>query len=450
VDNLEPAIVWKEIIDSLRPELGEEDVDLWLTDVKVLGIENDLFRIQVPNKFFVDHIGSNYQNRIEDRLKSRTGSHLALQYAVRKDIENQLPVADPVRTAKPQSSFDLSDLNPRYTFESFVVGTSNRFAHATAEAVAKKPGQQFNPYFIYGGVGLGKTHLMHAIGHAMKKVHPNARVLYTTSEEFVNEYINSLRYDKPDAFRNIFRNLDCLLIDDIQFLIGKGRSEEEFFYTFNSLYNSRKQIVVASDRAPKEMAPLEQRLISRLEFGVVSDIKPPDLETRIAILRKKAEAERLSIPDDVTLYIATALKSNIRELEGALIRLTAFSSLTGVPLTVQVSREQLKDTVSMDESVNVRVETIQREVADQWAIDPKDMKSRSRRREVSFPRQIAMYLATQLTEMSTTQIGEAFGGRDHSTVVHARDKIRELIDKDPYFMEKINKTTEHIKTVDNQ
>ena len=226
--------------------------------------------------------------------------------------------------------------------------------------------------------------------------------------------------------------------------------EEEFFYTFNSLYNSRKQIVVASDRAPKEMAPLEQRLISRLEFGVVSDIKPPDLETRIAILRKKAEAERLSIPDDVTLYIATALKSNIRELEGALIRLTAFSSLTGVPLTVQVSREQLKDTVSMDESVNVRVETIQREVADQWAIDPKDMKSRSRRREVSFPRQIAMYLATQLTEMSTTQIGEAFGGRDHSTVVHARDKIRELIDKDPYFMEKINKTTEHIKTVDNQ
>jgi len=284
----------------------------------------------------------------------------------------------------------------------------------------------------------------------MKKVHPNARVLYTTSEEFVNEYINSLRYDKPDAFRNKFRNLDCLLIDDIQFLIGKGRSEEEFFYTFNSLYNSRKQIVVASDRAPKEMAPLEQRLISRLEFGVVSDIKPPDLETRIAILRKKAEAERLSIPDDVTLYIATALKSNIRELEGALIRLTAFSSLTGVPLTVQVSREQLKDTVSMDESVNVRVETIQREVADQWAIDPKDMKSRSRRREVSFPRQIAMYLATQLTEMSTTQIGEAFGGRDHSTVVHARDKIRELIDKDPYFMEKINKTTEHIKTVDNQ
>jgi chromosomal replication initiator protein len=450
VDKLEPETIWKEIIDSLRPEVGEADADLWLNDVEVLGIEDDHFKIQVPNKFFVDHIGSNYQSRIEERLKSKIGAALALQYSVRRNIDNQLPAADPVKVAKPQSSFDLSELDPRYTFESFVVGASNRFAHATAEAVAKKPGQQFNPYFIYGGVGLGKTHLMHSIGHAMKKFHPAARVLYTTSEEFVNEFIDSLRYDKPDSFRNKFRNLDCLLIDDIQFLIAKGRSEEEFFYTFNSLYKSRKQIVVASDCAPKDLSGLEKRLISRLEFGVVSDIKPPDLETRIAILRKKAEAEELSIPDDVTLYIASVLKSNIRELEGALIRLTAFSSLTGVPLTVDVAKEQLKDTVSTNEAVNVRIDTIQRVVAEEWAIELKDMKSKSRRREYAFPRQIAMFLATEMTEMSTTQIGQAFGGRDHSTVLHAKDKIKDLIEKDIYFVEKINKTKEAIKTVDSQ
>ena len=445
----DPIGLWKEITEQIRSEIGEDNFELWLKPIEPVGIREQKFAIKVPNKFFAEWIGAHYRQRIEDHLKRETGRDLALDYEVQKDLRNVLPKADPIEEARPQSEFSLSELNPRYTFSTFVVGASNRFAHATAEAVAKNPGRQFNPFFLYGGVGLGKTHLMHAIGHGMKKAHANARVLYTTSEQFVNEYIDSLRYDKPDAFRSKYRNLDCLLIDDIQFLIGKGRSEEEFFYTFNSLFDSHKQIVIASDRAPKEMAPSEQRLISRLEWGVVSDIKAPDLETRIAILRKKAESEQVQVPDDVILYIATVIKSNIRSLEGALIRLVAFSAATGVALDVDVAREHLKDMVDSNEPTNVRVETIQREVAEEWAIDVRDMKSRTRRKEVAFPRQVAMYLATRMTEMSTTDIGRAFGGRDHSTVVHARDKIKEIVDSDPFFLEKINKTTERIRSVDN-
>ncbi|MFH1725181.1 MAG: chromosomal replication initiator protein DnaA [Elusimicrobiota bacterium] len=450
MSNLDPAKIWADVVDYLRPEIGDDNIELWLRPVEVVGIENQQLRIKVPNKFFTEWIKDHYQQKIESYIKSLTGEDIALDYSAAKDLKNALPKVDPIEEARPQSEFSLSELNPRYTFSSFVVGASNRFAHATAEAVAKNPGRQFNPFFIYGGVGLGKTHLMHAIGHSMRRTHARARVLYTTSEQFVNEYIDSLRYDKPDAFRGKYRNLDCLLIDDIQFLIGKGRSEEEFFYTFNSLFDSHKEIVIASDRAPKEMAPIEQRLISRLEWGVVSDIKAPDLETRIAILRKKAGAENIFVPDDVILYVATVIKSNIRELEGALIRLSAFSSLTGTPLNVDTAKELLKDSIGAEGPMTVRVETIQRQVAEKYAIELKDMKSRSRRNEVSFPRQLAMYLSSTLTELSTTDIGRAFGGRDHTTVIHARDKIKRLIEKDPFFLENVNKLTERIKTVENQ
>ena len=449
MDKLEAAAIWEKILDALRHEVDVESVELWLASVTVIGVENSFFRIQVPNKFFSDHIGSNYQARIEEQLKSLTGSDLALAYDISKDLSSLIPASDPIETARPQSEFSLSDLNPRYTFGSFVVGDSNKFAHGVAEGVAKNPGSQYNPFFIYGGVGLGKTHLMHAIGHAMKKSRGNSRVLYTTSEQFVNEYIDSLRYDKPESFRNKYRSLDCLLIDDIQFLMGKGRSEEEFFYTFNALCDSHKQIVVASDRAPKDMAPFEQRMISRLSWGPVADIKAPDLETRIAILRKKVENERIPIPGDVLFYIASVIKSNIRELEGALIRLVAFSSLTGVPLDVDVAREQLRDSLGAGEPDNVRVETIQREVAEQWSVEMRDMKSSERRREVVFPRQIAIYLATRMTELSTTDIGKAFGGKDHSTVVHSRDKIKKMVETDPFFSQKINKTMERIRSVDS-
>ncbi|MBI4051963.1 MAG: chromosomal replication initiator protein DnaA [Elusimicrobia bacterium] len=450
---LNPQDIWSRALEALTPEIGQDNLELWLKPVEPLSLINQVLMIKVPNKFFSEWIRDHYQHKIEKIILESTGQEIALDYSIANDlgdiIHKAKKLADPIEEASPQSEFSLTELNPRYTFGTFVVGPSNRWAHATAEAVAKKPGRQYNPFFLYGGVGLGKTHLMHAIGHAMRKEHPRARVLYATTEHFVNEYINSLRNDKPDSFRNKYRNLDCLLIDDIQFLIGKGRSEEEFFYTFNALFDSRRQIVISSDRAPKEMSTSEQRLISRFEWGVVADIRPPDLETRIAILRKKAEAEQLYVPDDVILFIATAIKTNIRELEGSLIRMMAFSSLTGSSLTVDVAKEVLKDTISADTSSPVRIETIQKMVATKYSLDIRDMKSKQRTDQIAFPRQLAMYLSCVLTDLSTTDIGDAFGGRDHSTVIHARDKIKAKIEEDPFFLELVNKLTQEIKSVEN-
>lgn len=450
MNNLEVNEIWKKVLDKLRPDIGDDNVELWLDPVQFVGIEKNQVHLKVPNRFFSEYIKDHYQEKMESALKSITGKDLALSFTVEKDLKNVVPKPDPIEQARPQSQFTDSELNPRWTFDTFVVGASNRFAQATAEAVAKNPGRQFNPFFIYGGVGLGKTHLMHAIGHAMRKVHARTRVLYTTSEQFVNEYIDSLRDGKPDEFRSKYRNLDCLLIDDVQFLIGKGRSEEEFFYTFNSLFNSHKQIVLASDRAPKDMAPSEQRLISRLEWGVVSDIKAPDLETRIAILRKKAESERVFVPDDVILYLASVIKSNIRELEGALITLIAFSAASGGSLDIEVAKELLKNSIGTEGTPTIRVEVIQREVAEKYSIEVRDLKSRSRRSEIAFPRQLAMYLTCAMTDLSTTDIGKAFGGRDHTTVIHARDKIKKMLEKDPFFVETVNAVQDRIRSVENQ
>ncbi|MBI4056860.1 MAG: chromosomal replication initiator protein DnaA [Elusimicrobia bacterium] len=451
---MNPKDLWEKTLEELTTDIGQDNLELWLKPVEPLGLADQIFSIKVPNKFFSDWIKDHYQRKIEKVLHEATGKEIFLNYSVANDlgeiIHRARKLTEPISEASSHSEFSLSELNPRYTFSTFVVGPSNRWAHATAEAVAKNPGRQYNPFFLYGGVGLGKTHLMHGIGHSVRKENPRARVLYSTSEHFVNEYIDSLRYDKPDAFRNKYRNLDCLLIDDIQFLIGKGRSEEEFFYTFNSLFDSHKQIVISSDRAPKELSPSEQRLISRFEWGIVADIRPPDLETRIAILRKKAEAERLYIPDDVILFIATTIKTNIRELEGALIRIGAFSSLTGSALTVDVAKEVLKDTLSaMESSSPIHVDTIQRLVANKYSLDIRDMKSKQRTDQVAFPRQLAMYLACAMTDLSTTDIGEAFGGRDHSTVIHARNKIKDKINEDPFFLELVNKLTQEIKSAEN-
>ena len=450
MNNLTPSELWASAIDTIRTEVGEENIDLWLKPVEAILIENQQLRLKVPNMFFMVHIKDHYQQKIEASIKALTGLDIALDYSITRDLKNVLPAADPIEEVRPQSEFNLSELNPRYTFSTFVVGASNRLAHATAEAVAKKPGHQYNPFFIYGGAGLGKTHLMQAIGHSMRQLHAHARVLYTTSEQFVNEYIDSVKNGTPEVFRGKYRKLDCILIDDVQWLIGtgKGKSEEEFFYTFNSLFDSHKQIVITSDRAPKEMAPAEQRLISRLLWGQVVDIKPPDLETRIAILRKKAESEHLSIPEDIVLYIASSIKSNIRELEGALIRLGAFSSLTGNALTVETAKEILKDSISSEDMPAVRMEVIQQEVANKYSLDIRDLRSRSRRSEVAFPRQLAMYLACMMTDLSTTDIGKAFGGRDHTTVIHSRDKIKKMLDLDPFFVENVNKLIEKVRSVD--
>ena len=440
--------LWSQAVERLRLEIGNENAELWLKPVEAHSLDGGVLLLKVPNKFFSDGIKERYQKRLLSILKEISAQEIGLDFRIERDLTRVLPPSDPVPEASPQSDFPLSELNPRYTFESFVICESNRLARATAESISKNPGTQYNPYVIYGGVGLGKTHLMHAIGNSIRRHHPRSRVLYTTSEQFVNEFIASVQNNHIDSFRSRYRSLDCLLIDDIQFLIAKDRSEQEFFHTFNALFDSRKQIVVSSDRSPKEMSPLEQRLISRLEWGFMADIKPPDLETRIAILRKKAELEGFTAPDDVILFIASSVKTNVRSLEGCLIRLKAFQAMTGTALSVEDARDILKDSIVVDDSSPVRVETIQRVVALKYSVDVKDLKGHQRTTSISMPRQVAMYLSCLMTELSSTDIGRAFGGKDHSTVLHARKKIERKIEEDPFFLEMINKLQSDIKATE--
>jgi chromosomal replication initiator protein len=449
VNNSDPKALWTQAVERLRGEIGDEQAELWLKPVETLRLENGILQVKVPNKFFSNFIREHYQKRLAVLLRELSGGPVELDYEVARDLRTVLPASDPVPEASPQSDFPLSELNPRYTFAQFVVGDSNRFATATAEAIAKKPGTQYNPYFIYGGVGLGKTHLMHAIGNAIRQENPRARVLYTTAEQFVNDFIRSLQ-SSPEDFRAKYRSLDCLLIDDIQFLIAKDRSEQEFFHTFNSLFDAKKQVVISSDRSPKEMAPSEQRLISRFEWGVVADVKPPDLETRIAILRKKADTEGFFVPDDVIVFVASAIKQNIRVLEGALIRLKAFASMTGSPLTVDEAKDILKDSLSPEDAPPVRIETIQRVVAYKYSVDVKDLKGHGRTASISMPRQLAMYLCCVMTDLSLKEIGRAFGGKDHTTVLHAREKMKKQVESDPFFLEVVNKLQSDIKAVETQ
>ncbi|MDD5627695.1 MAG: chromosomal replication initiator protein DnaA [Elusimicrobia bacterium] len=444
----DPKTLWSQSVERLRSEIGE-DADLWLRPVEVVRLADQVLHLKVPNKFFSDGIKDRFQKRLISIIKDVSGQDIGIDYEISTDLKNRLPVSDPIEAPGPQSEFPLSEFNPRYTFASFVVGKSNRLAYATAEVIGKQPGTQYNPFFLYGGVGLGKTHLLHAIGSALRQNFPRSRVLYTTAEEFVNDYINSIHHHKPDDFRAKYRNLDCLLIDDIQFLIAKEQSEQEFFNTFNALHQSKRQIVLTSDRVPNEMTPHERRLVSRFEWGLVADITPPDLETRIAILRKKSELEQFYVPDDVILYVASTVKTNIRLLEGSLIRLKAFASVIGSGLTVESAKEILKDSLPHDVSSPVQLETIQRLVAHKYSLDVRDLKGQQRTAQIVMPRQVAMYLASVMTELSSTDIGRAFGGRDHTTVLHARKKIQKILDEDPFFLELVNKLQSDIKAVEN-
>jgi len=441
--------LWDGVQSVLKSQYKDETFNLWVKPLKARRWENNLLTLQVPNRFFSDWVKGNCQPQVETVLRDMLGHEAAIDFEVSQEIEPILKQeearVDPVPTPRPETRFTEDPFNPKYTFETFVVGPSNRFAQAAAEAVAKDPGRAYNPLFIYGGVGLGKTHILHAIGHRVHATKPNARVLYITSEKFINEFIDSLRFEKMKDFRAKYRNVDCLLIDDIQSLVGKENSQEEFFYTFNTLYDSHKQIVISSDRTPSEIK-VGNRLISRFEWGVVSDIQPPDLETRIAILRTKAQAERIFVPDDVILYIASQIRSNIRELEGSLIRIVAFSSLTGTPLTVDAARDILKDIASANDAGRpITIDRIQEVTARHFNLDLKDMRSKRRTDAIAFPRQIAMYLARTLTESSTTEIGDAFGGKDHTTVMHACNKIKGKMASDPYFVALINKISHEIK-----
>ncbi|OLB36516.1 MAG: hypothetical protein AUI04_18745 [Candidatus Rokubacteria bacterium 13_2_20CM_2_64_8] len=328
-------------------------------------------------------------------------------------------------------------MNPRYTFDSFVVGSSNQFAQAASQAVAELPSRAYNPLFIYGGVGLGKTHLLHAVGHQTSRLFPAMAVAYLSSERFTNELINAIRYDRTAEFRARYRNIDLLLIDDIQFISGKERTQEEFFHTFNDLYESRKQIIVSSDCSPKDIPEIEERLRSRFEWGLIADIQPPDFETRVAILRKKAALERVLLEDDVAFLIAGRIKSNIRELEGSLTRMIAFCALTGREMSVELAQEVLADLWGEDEKV-ITIDQVQRKVSDFFGVKVSDLKAKNRTKAVAFPRQVAMYLARQLTHASLAEVGRAFGGKDHTTVLHAVDKIQSLVQEDP----KLKKTIE--------
>jgi len=449
-ENMSDSIndLWKNVVDNLNLSISQETYNLWIAPLKPLSLENNIFTVAVPNVYFSQWIESHQQKNIERTLSEQTGQPVILELKPQQDLTPILAKVEntPAPADVPAPISQKDQINSKYIFERFVIGSSNRFAHGCSEAVAKNPGKQFNPLFLYGGVGLGKTHLLHAIGNYIKQSNPQLRVLYTTAEKFTTEFIESLRFDKMSSFKNKYRSLDCLLIDDIQFLVGKESSQEEFFYVFNSLYDSRKQVVITSDRPPKELEKVEERLISRFEWGIIADIQAPDLETRIAILRKKAEEEKLYVPDDVILYIATRVKSNIRELEGSLLRITAFSAFTGTPLTVDSVEKILKDIIVDSAETKITIENIQKVVANEFNIDLRDMKSKRRTDAIAFPRQIAMYLARTMTdEFSTNDIGDAFGGRDHTTVMHACNKIKDKMNSDPYFNAKLNQIIKKIR-----
>lgn len=429
-------------------ELPKASFDTWLKSLKFLTDQDQTLFLEVSNDFSRDWILDKYLDLIKQSLFSLSGVEWEVRLLLPGEEIKAAPLIDEYSDDSQESLTTPrghEKLNPKYTFESFVVGESNKFAHAASLAVAEAPARAYNPLFIYGGVGLGKTHLMHAIGHFVLDNYPHMNVLYVTSEHFTNDMINAIRDDKTAEFRNRYRNIDVLLVDDIQFLAGKERTQEEFFHTFNALHEANKQIVLSSDRPPKDIPTLEDRLRSRFEWGLITDIQAPDFETRIAILDKKARLENIKLSTDVLSFIAENIHSNIRELEGALIRVMAFSSLTNRPVTVDLAAEALKEILSIVKKNRIEIADIQRTVADYYNIEISDMKAKKRSRAIAFPRQVAMYLSRELTDYSLPKIGEAFGGRDHTTVLHAYEKISDNIQQDPEFDRVVKEIIRNLK-----
>lgn len=426
--------LWAQTLDEIQKSVSKPSFETWLKSTEAIELKDNLLVIAAPNNFSRDWLESRYANIIRNKLKAVTNKSIGVKFISREEekLANKLTQSDTETNYKTQ-------LNPRYTFDTFVIGSENRFAHAASLAVAEAPAKAYNPLFIYGGVGLGKTHLMHAIGHYILDMHPESRVVYLSSEKFTNEFINAIRDNKAVQFRNKYRSADILLIDDIQFLAQKEQTQEEFFHTFNTLHEENKQIVISSDRPPKEITRLEDRLRSRFEWGLITDIQPPNLETRIAILRKIAIADNLDIPNEVLVFIANSVSTNIRELEGALIRVVAYSTLVNQPITPELASEALKEIISSNAPRKVTIQDIQNEVCKYYRLRVEDLKSKKRTKTIAFPRQIAMYLSRELTDYSLPKIGEDFGGRDHTTVIHAHEKISQIVKKDPLLKEAIEK-----------
>ncbi len=405
--------LWDEILAKVESKVNRHSFATWFRPTSYLSLDGSRLLVGVPNAQFREWLTKNYQGVLAEALQElgRANVHVIFEEAAEPS---------PSEGTAPAPERDSSSLNPKYTFDSFVVGSSNQFAHAAARAVAEIPSKSYNPLFIYGGVGLGKTHLMHAIGHYIQARQKRLKLLYISADRFINEMINAIRFDRLPAFRQKYRSIDVLLVDDIQFIAGKDRTQEEFFHIFNALHDAQKQIVISSDCPPRQIPTLEERLHSRFEWGLIADIQPPDIETKVAILRKKAEAERVEIPENVALFIASKVRTNIRELEGSLIRLIAYASLTGT------------------EEKPITIEMIQKFVADHYNVKLTDLKAKNNAKSVVVPRQIAMYLTKTLTGASLPEIGKEFGGKHHSTVIHSVSKIDDLRKKDPGFDRLIN------------
>jgi len=427
---------WEKILQHMERRVNPHSFATWFRPTRQEGTENGKLVVRVPSRIFRKRLTETYGELLQAVLAEVGMKDMHLEFLC---TENE-PVPAGIPLKQTRLDFDSVDhqLNPRYQFESFVVGASNQFAHAAAQAVAEQPSKAYNPLFLYGGVGMGKTHLMQAVGHLIKKRNPAARLTYISAEKFTNEVINSLRFDKMIGFRDRFRSVDVLLVDDIQFIAGKERTQEEFFHTFNALYDLQRQIVISSDCPPKEISAIEERLRSRFEWGLIADIQPPDLETKIAILQKKAENERVCIPDDVAEYIARAIKSNVRELEGALTRLIAYASLTGSILNLVTAQQVLRNIIATQEK-RITIDLIQKKVGEQFGLREQDLKVRSNTKAIAFPRQVAMYLVKQLTSASLPEIGRQFGGKHHTTVLHSINKIDALRRSDKDLNRTINK-----------
>lgn len=441
-------IIWEKSTNIIKEKISQQNFETWIRPIQIISIEGNNIQFSVPNKFFKDWIMDNYLSVIRDSLDAVTHVDFKINFLVNSDNGKVTEASDPVKKphapAKKVTANKVRSqptLNSNYSFERFVVGSCNQFAHAAAVAVAEQPAKNYNPLFIYGGVGLGKTHLLNAIGMRSLDLYQSMNVLYVSAEEFMNELINSIRYDKMPQFREKYRNIDCLLIDDIQFIAGKERTQEEFFHTFNTLHDSGKQIVVSSDKFPKDIQNLESRLRSRFEWGLIADIQPPEVETKMAIIEKKAQENNLFLPQNVSHFIAVSAESNIRELEGFLVRISAYASLTNREINLELVKEVLKKIIKQNEKEEITIEEIVKTVASKFNLKLVDIKSQNKNKNLVLARQIVMYLARKLTTASFPDIGDKIGGRDHSTVIYANNKMKRLLSTD----EKLRQTIENIE-----
>ncbi|MFH1962426.1 MAG: chromosomal replication initiator protein DnaA [bacterium] len=423
--------LWEEVLLKLKEDIPKESYEIWLKPIKPINISGNILEMGVPNVFFKNWMNTHFRSIIDKCLKNITNDLMSIDFIISSKVtsiqsEEKIDI-------KKEKTYTISDfyLNSKYTFDSFVIGESNRFAYAACQAVADKPGMSYNPLFIYSGVGLGKTHLIHAMGHQILQNKPKTKIVYVSSEQFLNEFVDAIRFNKPQRFKDKYRNIDILLVDDVQFLSGKEGIQEEFFHTFNTLHGAGKQVVLTSDRPPKEIKTLEERLRSRFEGGLIADIQSPCIETRMAIIKKKSEKDGVLIPDDVSYFIASKIKTNIRELEGALIRIIAYTSLTQEKLDINMVKRVLKNTLLFDEQAeSISIETIQRKTSKYFKIQLSDILGKKRNSTIVTPRQVAMYLCRDLTNHSLPEIAKEFGGRDHGTVMHACNKIKEQLEKD--------------------